>query len=512
MAIVYKRRYDGGRWRLLFGAYTGAEEYAVNELQRLVQLFLPYVICVEPATAGAAAASGDDHLILIGTAARHPLLADLAARGTFRLPAEPQAYSLALIPSPWHPGCRVLVIAGADPAGVLYGVEDLCARVLAPLAAKHGGGRSGAAGAEENPGAETTPATRRAALDGLAEFAISEAPRIADRGIWTWGYVIDDYRRFLDHMARLRLNMLTLWNDTPPLNTPQLVQYAHSRGVKLIFGFNWGWGRDDIDIANPAHRRQIRAEVVREYAENYRNLGLDGIYFQTLTEHHTQAVGDQTLAAVVRDWVNEIAAGLFELEPGLHIQFGLHATSIGPHYADLLGLDPRITIVWEDAGVLPYSYDPVTELPAADPRRETLGTPELTLAYSKKLAACRPGSIFGMVPKGWMALHWDTEFEHHGPFILGERHPELSRRRLGERQARWDTVNRLWFERYPLAIRFYREILDIVPRMLVTGLVEDGLFEETIQPSVALFAETLWDPTRDPADIAAQAALRTPQV
>ena len=38
-------------------------------------------------------------------------------------------------------------------------------------------------------------------------------------------------------------------------------------------------------------------------------------------------------------------------------------------------------------------------------------------------------------------------------------------------------------------------------RMTVTGLVEDGLFEETIQPSVAFFAETILNPRRSDAEI-----------
>jgi len=34
--------------------------------------------------------------------------------------------------------------------------------------------------------------------------------------------------------------------------------------------------------------------------------------------------------------------------------------------------------------------------------------------------------------------------------------------------------------------------------MTATGLIEDGIFEARVQPSVAIFAETLWNPKRDP--------------
>ena len=40
-----------------------------------------------------------------------------------------------------------------------------------------------------------------------------------------------------------------------------------------------------------------------------------------------------------------------------------------------------------------------------------------------------------------------------------------------------------------------------VAALTVTALVEDGVFEQAIQPSVALFAETVWNPHRDEAEI-----------
>ena len=44
----------------------------------------------------------------------------------------------------------------------------------------------------------------------------------------------------------------------------------------------------------------------------------------------------------------------------MKIEWGLHASSILDNYKDLESLDPPIVIVWEDAGVIPYSYDPTT--------------------------------------------------------------------------------------------------------------------------------------------------------
>jgi hypothetical protein len=315
-----------------------------------------------------------------------------------------------------------------------------------------------------------------------------------------------DYRRFIDNMARLRMNMLTLWNDAPPVNCREVIEYAHSRGVKVVLGFAWGWGQK-YDLTSDADRRRLRGDVVRVYERDYQGLPHDGIYFQTLTEHHNTSIGGATVASLACTLVNETAGALLKEYPGLHIQFGLHATSILEHCTDLGRLDPRVAIVWEDAGVIPYSYSPVPDTTTEGENFATsLETPGKTLEYSRKIAALRPGTPFGFVPKGWMTLDWRNEFEHHGPFLLGERSPEFIRERLAKRQPRWDRVNALWQQHFRHAVTFYREMLAVNPKgMIATGLVEDGLFEERIQPSVALLGEMLWDPTREPERILASA-------
>jgi hypothetical protein len=102
-----------------------------------------------------------------------------------------------------------------------------------------------------------------------------------------------------------------------------------------------------------------------------------------------------------------------------------------------------------------------------------------------------------MVAKGWTTLRWGTEFEHPGPFIMGERAASFIEERLRERQPRWDYVNSLWLVNYPYALRFLQQVRDFsTAKMTVLALIEDGLFEEKIQPSAALFAEMLWNPSR----------------
>jgi hypothetical protein len=286
-----------------------------------------------------------------------------------------------------------------------------------------------------------------------------------------------------------------VWNSVAPLNLAEVAAYAHQRGIRLIAGFHWGWGHQ-LDLTSASDRARIRELALETYRKEYAGQPIDGIYFQTLTEHANQEAGGRSIASWCCELVNDIAAELYAAAPDLSIQFGLHATSIRDHYTDLAALDPRIIITWEDAGALPFSYSP-------DPAfKEGY---EATLAYARQLAAFRPGTPFALVPKGWMCLRWEDEFAAHGPFLLGERNAEFLRDRLAARQPEWDARNLQWFRHFPLAARFYREIAAVNPAVIATGLVEDGLFDARIQPSVALLGETLWNPHRSDAELLAAA-------
>ncbi|MFI5384922.1 MAG: hypothetical protein ACHQ50_02270 [Fimbriimonadales bacterium] len=461
----YPRYFPGARWEIAYGAYDGVERFAVDELQRLAQTSFPYVIDTEPASG--VKPEDQEHLILAGTEQDNWLLRDLIGKGILRRPAGPQGYSIACFDSPWKKGQRVIALAGSDPNGVLYGVEDFNAQIV-------------------------KKALTREEFDLIANFAMNETPAIQNRGIWCWGYVIYDYRRFFDHMARLKMNTIIFWSDFAPQNCREVVEYAHSRGIRVILGFQWGYDIAGLDPTSPEHRRKMRDEVLATFKQEYRDLGMDGIYFQTFTENSNLTIKGKSTAEWACLWVNEISSAIFKIAPKIRIEFGLHATSIRDRYVDLKPLDPRIVITWEDAGTLPYTYDPVTP---------DLASFDATVEYSKKLAIFRSNPEFSMVAKGWIQLPWRTS-EHHPPYILGERDPEWIRQRLAQRQDRWDFVNPLWMKNYPLAAKFYRAVLAVHPSVCsVTGLIDDGEFEERIQPSVALFAQTLWNPSLPDSEI-----------
>jgi hypothetical protein len=494
---IYKPRYEGARWTIVYGAYRGIEAVAVDELQRIVQACLPYVVAVRPAE-GFKPAAGELPLYL-GTPANNPRIDELVRRKRLALPAGGEGYAVAVGTAPGKAGGRFMAVAGRAAKGVLNGVADFGAKAvgkhIAPLL--------------DND--------RRAAFDRLPDLAFSGQPVLENRGIWTWGYVIYDYRRFLDNMARLKLNMLVIWNDCAPLNLAAVVRHAHARGIRVICGFHWGWGLD-VSLTDGAARKRIKAAVLAAYEEQYRDQGIDGIYLQTVTEHAETERGGKSTAALACEWVNDIGRALLARYPDLTIQFGLHATSMVGHHEDLKSLDERIAIIWEDAGTVPYCticretgaavYTPALEFPAESHlARNGLGDVAGTIEFSKRLASFRGKAEFGLCPKGYSNLDWEHEFEHHGPFILGERTAEFVRRRYDRKKSWLDAMDRQWLKAAPHAARFYREVREQARGpMTAVALVEDALFEHAIAPSVALFAETVWDP-RQPDEALLDTAL-----
>lgn len=481
---------DAHRWSIIYGNYSGIEATAITEFQRILQFQAPYVI----QTLDSKSDIPQNHnLAIIGTAANNKLIADLLRRSIITLPDKADSYAVKSMKDPANEKRMLLIIAGSNPSALLYAVNDFAWRYQNQIAIAY-----------------NDPKHRHIALENLPSFEWNDWPRIQDRGIWTWGYVIYDYKSFIKNMAKLRFNMLTIWNDHVPLNAAEIIDYAHSNGIKIVFGFHWGWGIGNAEevlkkLSSPEGRAYMTQDILNRYSLQYADLKHDGIYFQSATEHSMLTVGERSVAAIMCDFVNETSRALWEKYPHLSIQFGLHATSVRENYNDLAPLHKDIIITWEDAGATPFTYSPITSVKWGDSTIDTTQTLEL----SKKLASFRPNTIFGIVPKGWMNLDWGEEFENHGPFILGERNPSFITERLISRKNVWARHETSWIPLYPNAMRYYREMLNYAKNgMLVTGLIEDGLFEATIPYCVSVFAQTIWNPQRTDTEIL-QAAITT---
>ena len=110
----------------------------------------------------------------------------------------------------------------------------------------------------------------------VEEYELVEKPKIKQRGLWTWGYVIYDYKKYIDNMVTLKFNTLIIWNDYLPVNIRDVISYAHENGVKIYLGFSWGWDTSCGERDAILHTDEISQNVVNTFEKEYLNLDCDG--------------------------------------------------------------------------------------------------------------------------------------------------------------------------------------------------------------------------------------------
>ena len=373
-------------------------------------------------------------------------------------------------------------IEGADDVGVLYGCMDFFHQYITRL---------------------TYPCDDRYYINcfenPLPDFEYASHPTVANRGLWTWGHVIYDYRGYLDHMLKLKLNTLTIWNDRAPVNAREIVDYAHECGIKIIWGYSWLWDTDCKKI--PLDRLcDFSESIFLQYEKEYSDLDGDGIYFQSATELGVENLGGTVIADAVTKFVNKTSALFFEKYPHLELQFGLHATSVKNQLSAIQNTDPRIRIVWEDCGAFPFSYQP-NDLAAFDETQE----------FVKKICVLRGNDDrFGAVTKGLTKLDWLT-FEHpDAPRVIGVSSREMKTKLIERKRKIWRYLQAFWMinaDKAQQSVRLMKGIKD--GDLYISALVEDGMFEENVMYPVALFAEILWDADRPLESIVSEVALRS---
>lgn len=468
--------YDYGthRWQIVYGCYAGVEKTAVDRLYGLIQGFVPYILTAFPAQE--ADTTGSIHQVILGTMDSNPLLRQLADLGFFHPQEKAEGYCIQTGRHPNSPDQQITVLQGADPAGVLYAVSD-----YERWAINHG----------EIYHGYHYDRKHRPFIDEALPFNRRSSPSIEHRGFWSWGHVIYDYRNYIEHMSRCKLNTLILWNDYAPLNAKEVIDYAHAHAVKVIWGYSWCWGQP-VDPLNPAELEKWTNFVLNTYEQQYAALNVDGIYFQTFTETADTTIGGQSISDLVIHWVNEISSRVYTRYPDLWIQFGIHASSIRAECTKFSAIDSKMSIVWEDAGVFPYAYDPAR-----------CDNPEQTLEYTKTLLSLRgEKERFGAVLKGFTVLNW-AQFEHQmGPFVLGSGSPLFNRAHAAEKEFYWRYAAPYWISQAPHLQKLLQAVADAPIRdRLITALVEDGMWESSIHSSAALFSELLWDPHANLQDI-----------
>ena len=320
------------RWMLLLDRYEGLAGKGANLLAGAVSASLRYVLPVLHADAVPREELAKHNVIVIGDHATNAVLAALVKDGRLTVPDDPEGYGVFVGENPYNQETQIIAVAARSDKGIAYGCVDFCNKYCGML-----GNRRGYLYGETF--FEKTFNVK------MPAWTHSAAPAIKTRALWTWGHVIYDYRQFLDNMLMLRLNELVIWNDRAPVNGREVVEYAHSLGIKVIWGFAWGWDQKCADIMDkfkPESVAALKAKVLQTYREEYMPLGGDGIYFQSFTEMSAEAADGKPVAELVTDLVNDIAGEMLAKYPGLHIQFGLHATSVKTRLEVLRNTDKRI--------------------------------------------------------------------------------------------------------------------------------------------------------------------------
>ena len=458
---------------LITDRYSGTTKQAVHLLSSALQSKMGYAVLPVLTYDGAEEDLWQSHTVLaVGCIESHPILKKYADLGLLDVPKKAEGYAVYVGRDPLREENDVALIAGHDESGVLYGCADFIGRYLALLSL-------------QGYMFETAHFERLLEKD-LPPYTACEAPRIGTRAIWTWGHMIYDYRAFFENMARLRLNEAVIWNDRCPINAEDVVSYAHSLGIKIVWGFAWGWDQsrilaDTVAQSDDEKLRAIKEKVLTTFEKEYKGNG-DGIYFQSFTELNTDTVNGKSVADLVVRLVNDTASELLARYPDLHVQFGLHATSVKTKTDIIAKTDPRLYIVWEDCGAFPYDYH----------SHITKGFEE-TLALQDTLLSLRGETErFGAVLKGLVCLDWER-FQHFShPYVMGAYPHSFIARRTEEKRELWKSVSAGWMRNADYARRMIAAIAEKGHAPVVEMLVEDGCFEEKIPFPVALMAELFW--------------------
>jgi hypothetical protein len=97
LAESQSTRYGGTRWKIAYGSYEGKQSFAVNELQRVLQGYLPYVIETRPAAQIDSNEANTADTVLVGTASDNHLIAELEAKGLIQHPDKPRSYTIGCL-------------------------------------------------------------------------------------------------------------------------------------------------------------------------------------------------------------------------------------------------------------------------------------------------------------------------------------------------------------------------------------------------------------------------------
>ena len=481
-------------WTVVYGRLEGCEMRAVELLtSELGDLLLRepgrYATHVQPCRCADESESVTGNVFVVGTPASNTVLAKYLKPGD--LPEG--GYLVRYVPEETR---DVIIMAGSTPAATIWAVSDFCMDGLSALRPDRGNGIFFYRDIFANP---TTFASGRRIYEhpnGRISYESRRRPQTKVRSLFTWAHPMDDFREFFRNMARLKLNRVYLWNDYPPLNAKEIVDWANSWGIEVFWGFPWGWDNGDALRRNAkSDMSAMRDAVLVDWRKNWRDLPGDGIYFQTFTETNPELIGDESIAARAVRFVNEVAGRMFDEKPSQRIVFGLHATSVRNEMATIAKTDPRLEILWEDPPQFPYS---INFPPSMMDEKKDFALVDEIIADTKHPV--------GIVWKSQLLQDWCYWRHQAGPYLLGV----VSRRTYEADKVLhdqlWKNYTANWIEKAPVAYREAKRVHAVGPDVEMNSAVQ---FNGPIRFPTAFMAELFFSTEEPMETILKRVLLRT---
>lgn len=463
-------------WTIIYNSYEGPEKRAVDLLSKevgkhLIRQTNVYTIYVLPCRKDGYELT--KNAIILGCYDESKTVQKFTARE--EVPAD--GFLVKVIENPQDPEGRLVILTAHSPRELFYAAVSFVDDYIPGYAPRNG--------ANLMPDLIfDTP---------LQLCSYTETPDHKTRSVFTWAHPINNYRAYIDNMARLKLNELILWNDFVPLNIAEVIDYAHSYGIAVNLGYSWGWLNHQcagITDVSDAALVKMKDEIIRKYEVEYAPTNCDGIYFQSFTERKDEYIGGRLIAEAVTSLVNMTCGELLEKYPGLKLQFGLHASSVRAHLDEIAKVDPRVQILWEDCGTFPYNYRTYV----SDEEKY-----EKTMAFTKQLLNLRGGRNVGLVFKSVMMLDW-TRFEYQsGPFVMGENHPDIIAHDKRMRARSWREYTADWLRNGDRAQQMVKFIND--NKLGEVDMCLAGTFDGGIYMPQAIYAQMLRSMDDDYGDI-----------
>ena len=401
---AYKRK-AGGDWKVVYSSAEGPQGRALQTLTERIGSWILRERHTSTALVLPMEKDGGDpvgtkkNMIVVGVPSENATLrryidADEVPKGGY------------LIKTLKDEDRSVIILAGDGPSEVLWAVFDfldVAVREIEERMTHDMGGRY-AGYILKNP--------QRLPID----YSFATAPETPCRSVFSWGHVIDDYNESFRAMARARFNRAILWNDQFVVNSKDVVDNAHSWGVKVYWGFSWGWTLSGKD--GPVDFNRLADEVVADWRVRWKTMGGDGIYFQSFTETDKKTIGGKSIPDAVVTFVNAVTKRIRAEAPELDIVFGLHSNSMRYEGAEaaLAKIDPSLEVLWENCGGFPY-WEAYGDVSSPD------------IAFNEKILKITPKAGFAW--KAQLRMDWANYVPPAGPFLLG-----CAGRRLLERDRR----------------------------------------------------------------------------